>query len=57
MGQIRFRIENLYDSGQGGVITGSRLANPAAAGRWQGVQLVPVHEFSWDSQLNVAAYQ
>jgi hypothetical protein len=57
MGQIRFRIENLYDSGQGGVITGSRLANPAAAGRWQGVQLVPVHEFSWDSQVNVAAYQ
>lgn len=57
LGQIRFRIENLYDNGQGGVVHGSRYPDAAALGRWQGVQLVPVHEFSWESRVDADAYQ
>lgn len=47
LGQIRFRIEDLYSTGAGGVVPGSRLPSGANAS-WQGVQLVPVYEFSWE---------
>lgn len=49
-GQIRFRIESLYDDGRGGVVYGSDLGPQAERLTWEGVQLVPVHEFSWESR-------
>lgn len=56
LGQIRFRVENLFDDGKGGVVRGSTLQDGQPMGRWEAVQLVPVHAFRWeqreDSALN-----
>lgn len=56
LGQIRFRIENLYRVGDGALVHGSQLP-PGAAGSWQGVQLVPVYEFSWEGRATLAIDQ
>lgn len=52
-GQIRFRIENLYDDGQNGIAYGSDLGRASERLAWEGVQLVPVNEFVWEQQSSL----
>jgi hypothetical protein len=54
LGQIRFKVENLFDDGQGGVIPGSKLLEGQPIGRWEAVQLVPTNAYRWDQREDSA---
>lgn len=56
-GQIRFRVENVYDDGAGGVVYGSDIPQGREPSTWEGVQLVPVHEFSWEQRGELQVQQ
>lgn len=53
LGQLRFRIENLYDDGNGGVTTGTQLGTNEHSDAWEGVQLMPVHQYRWDATVDL----
>jgi hypothetical protein len=53
-GQIRFRIDSVYDDGAGGIVHGNDLVTPPESERWEGVQLVPVHDYLWERRTELA---
>lgn len=53
LGQIRFRIENAYADANGIQVFGSERNRSQEQLKWEGLLLVPVHEYNWERRAEI----